>query len=76
MRFERRWRLVDGGRGLRNRQQIPAERLCPAVARVREPLAGFRPAGMLMSGSGSSMVARCRDHPEALRDAGGLEGGR
>jgi 4-diphosphocytidyl-2-C-methyl-D-erythritol kinase len=63
-----------GGR-LHNRLQGPAERLCPEVARLRERLAGLGPAGVLMSGSGTSVVALCRDHDEALRVARGLGNG-
>jgi 4-diphosphocytidyl-2-C-methyl-D-erythritol kinase len=64
------------GRCLHNRLQAPAERLCPQVARLRERLAGLHPAGALMSGSGTSVFALCRDHAEALRVARGLESGR
>jgi 4-diphosphocytidyl-2-C-methyl-D-erythritol kinase len=64
------------GRCLHNRLQAPAERLCPEVARLRERLTGLNPAGLLMSGSGTSVFALCRDHAEALRVARGLESGR
>jgi 4-diphosphocytidyl-2-C-methyl-D-erythritol kinase len=57
---------------LHNRLQGPAERLCPAVARWRRRLEGLRPAGALMSGSGSSLFALCRDHREATRVAADL----
>jgi 4-diphosphocytidyl-2-C-methyl-D-erythritol kinase len=57
------------GRGLFNRLQPVAERLCPAVAALRRRLEGARPTGHLMSGSGTSLFALCRDHGEALRVA-------
>jgi 4-diphosphocytidyl-2-C-methyl-D-erythritol kinase len=64
------------GRQLHNRLEGPAERLCPEVAALRARLAALGPAGVLMSGSGTSVFALCRDHPEALRVARGLERGR
>jgi 4-diphosphocytidyl-2-C-methyl-D-erythritol kinase len=64
------------GRHLHNRLQDAAERLCPEVAGLRQRLAGLGPAGTLMSGSGTSVFALCRDHAEAVRVARGLEGGR
>jgi 4-diphosphocytidyl-2-C-methyl-D-erythritol kinase len=60
------------GRLLHNRLQEPAERLCPAVARWRERLAGLGPAGALMSGSGSTVFALGRDAADALRIARAL----
>jgi 4-diphosphocytidyl-2-C-methyl-D-erythritol kinase len=63
------------GRRLHNRLQGPAERLCPEVGRLRERLAGLGPAGVLMSGSGTSVFALCRDHEEAVRLARGLANG-
>jgi 4-diphosphocytidyl-2-C-methyl-D-erythritol kinase len=54
------------GRALFNRLQPAAERLCPAVAGLREQLAGLGPAGRLMSGSGSSVFALCHSPEEAL----------
>jgi 4-diphosphocytidyl-2-C-methyl-D-erythritol kinase len=68
--------VEEVGRHLHNRLQNPAERLCPAVAELRQRLEALAPAGVLMSGSGTSVFALCRDHPEALRVARGLEGGR
>jgi 4-diphosphocytidyl-2-C-methyl-D-erythritol kinase len=62
-------------RELHNRLQPVAERLCPAVAAVRQRLERLRPAGQLMSGSGSSLFALCRDRTEALRIARGLRQG-
>jgi 4-diphosphocytidyl-2-C-methyl-D-erythritol kinase len=55
------------GRRLYNRLQPVAERLCPAVANACERLARLGPAGQMMSGSGSSVFALCRDGGEALR---------
>jgi 4-diphosphocytidyl-2-C-methyl-D-erythritol kinase len=55
------------GRLLHNDLQGPAEKLCPEVARLREALAGLGPAGQLMSGSGSTVFALCRDAAEAVR---------
>jgi 4-diphosphocytidyl-2-C-methyl-D-erythritol kinase len=63
------------GRNLFNRLQRAAEELCPAVAETRERLEALRPAGVLMSGSGTSVFALCRDHHEALRVAHGLSAG-
>lgn len=60
------------GRLLHNRLQEPAERLRPEVCALRERLAALAPAGQLMSGSGSSVLAVCRDAGEALRVARGL----
>lgn len=55
------------GRHLHNRLQSVAERLCPAVSHWRQRLEELRPAGQLMSGSGSSLFALCRDGDEAQR---------
>lgn len=60
------------GRALHNRLQEPSDRLCPEVAWWRQQLADLRPAGQLMSGSGTSVFAVCRDADEALRVAHGL----
>lgn len=62
------------GRLLHNRLQEPAERLCPEVNDLRGRLAVLMPAGQLMSGSGTSVFAVCRDSGEALRIARGLAG--
>jgi len=62
------------GRQLFNRLQPVAERLCPAVAELHGRLAGLRPAGALMSGSGSALFALCRDAGEALAVARALRG--
>jgi 4-diphosphocytidyl-2-C-methyl-D-erythritol kinase len=60
------------GRHLYNRLQAVAERLLPEVAEVQKRLSALNPAGALMSGSGSSLFALCRDRAEALRVAGAL----
>jgi 4-diphosphocytidyl-2-C-methyl-D-erythritol kinase len=64
------------GRLLHNRLQEPAEELCPEVARLRRLLGGCEPAGVLMSGSGSTVYALCRDAADALRIARALRPGR
>jgi 4-diphosphocytidyl-2-C-methyl-D-erythritol kinase len=64
--------IEELGRRLHNRLQPVAETLCPEVADWSARLARFRPAGQLMSGSGSSLFALCRDRREALRLARGL----
>jgi 4-diphosphocytidyl-2-C-methyl-D-erythritol kinase len=55
------------GRLLHNRLQPVAEQLCPVVTELRQRLERLGPAGVLMSGSGSTLFALCRDAPEALR---------
>ncbi len=60
------------GRLLHNRLQPVAEQLCPVVAELRQRLEQLGPAGVLMSGSGSTLFALCRDAPEALRLARAL----
>jgi len=57
------------GRLLHNRLQEPAEELCPEVRELREQLAAAKPAGCLMTGSGSAVFALCRDRAEAVRVA-------
>ncbi len=61
--------VAEIGRGLHNRLQPVAERLCPAVPEAAQRLARFNPAGWLMSGSGTSLFALCRDGAEARRIA-------
>ncbi len=51
---------------LHNRLQETAERLRPELVLVRERLTQAGPAGCLMSGSGTSCFALCRDEREAL----------
>ena len=57
---------------LHNRLQPAAERLCPQVAALHRELAQLRPAGQLMSGSGSTVFALCRQPGEAIRVARAL----
>jgi 4-diphosphocytidyl-2-C-methyl-D-erythritol kinase len=63
------------GRLLHNRLQPVAERLCPALTRLQARLAALAPAGLLMSGSGSSFFALCRHRGEARRIAHALRHG-
>ena len=67
--------VAEIGRRLHNRLQPVAERLCPAVARLCERLTALKPAGVLMSGSGSTVFALCRDAAEALWVSRGLLSG-
>jgi 4-diphosphocytidyl-2-C-methyl-D-erythritol kinase len=55
------------GRHLHNRLQEPAQRLRPELSDLDARLAELKPLGRLMSGSGSSLFALCRDRREALR---------
>jgi 4-diphosphocytidyl-2-C-methyl-D-erythritol kinase len=64
------------GRLLHNRLQPAAERLCPDVAGLYARLSGLGPAGQLMTGSGSSLFALCRDPSEALSLARALRSAR
>lgn len=64
--------IVDLGKRLFNRLEEPAMELCPEVARWRERLAQLEPAGVLMSGSGSTVFALARDAADALRLARAL----
>jgi 4-diphosphocytidyl-2-C-methyl-D-erythritol kinase len=57
------------GRLVHNRLQEPAERLRPELADWLARLKSLGPAGCLMSGSGSTLFALCRDHREAGRIA-------
>jgi 4-diphosphocytidyl-2-C-methyl-D-erythritol kinase len=57
------------GRLLHNRLQAPAVMLCPAVDEVLGRMRELGPAGCLMSGSGSSVAALCRDRRDAVRTA-------
>jgi 4-diphosphocytidyl-2-C-methyl-D-erythritol kinase len=68
----RRGDIETIGRLLHNRLQEPATKLRPAVDTVLGRLRGLGPAGCLMSGSGTSVVALCRDRREAVRTAGRL----
>jgi 4-diphosphocytidyl-2-C-methyl-D-erythritol kinase len=57
------------GRCLHNRLQDAADRLRPELVKVRQRLGEASPAGCLMSGSGTSCFALCRDEAEAWRVA-------
>jgi 4-diphosphocytidyl-2-C-methyl-D-erythritol kinase len=72
--------VVDGnveeiGRRLHNRLQPVAEGLCPALAALGQRLQRLRPAGQMMSGSGTSFFALCRDPRDAQRIARALRSG-
>jgi 4-diphosphocytidyl-2-C-methyl-D-erythritol kinase len=64
------------GRQLHNRLQESAERLRPEIAAGLERLRAEGPAGQLMSGSGTSLFALCRDPGEAQRLARGVNQSR
>ena len=55
------------GKALHNRLEEPATKLAPEVARSRDRIARLDPAGVLMSGSGSTVFALARDAADALR---------
>jgi 4-diphosphocytidyl-2-C-methyl-D-erythritol kinase len=57
---------------LHNRLEETADRLRPELVVLRERLLETRPAGCLMSGSGTSCFALCRDEAEALNIVGRL----
>ena len=57
------------GRALFNRLGPVAEELCPGVRDARRALEQLHPAGVLMSGSGSTVFAVCRGPGEACRVA-------
>jgi 4-diphosphocytidyl-2-C-methyl-D-erythritol kinase len=60
---------VEIGRLLHNRLQKPAERLRPEISAWLAKLAATQPAGCLLSGSGSTMLALARDGRDARRIA-------
>ena len=60
------------GRLLHNRLQMAAASLEPRIAEYAAMLAEAKPAGCLMSGSGSTLFALCRSAEEAGRVAAGL----
>jgi 4-diphosphocytidyl-2-C-methyl-D-erythritol kinase len=68
-------RVEDVGRLLHNRLQAAAQELCPEVATLNRRLKAARPVGHLMSGSGTTVFALCRDRQEAFRIAGELRDG-
>lgn len=57
------------GRRLHNRLQEPAEKLRPEIASLMARLAATGPAGCLLSGSGSAILALARDARDARRIA-------
>jgi 4-diphosphocytidyl-2-C-methyl-D-erythritol kinase len=61
------------GRLLFNRLQPTAEALVPAIAAWQGRLSALHPPGVLMSGSGSTVFALCRDRREALRMARAIQ---
>jgi 4-diphosphocytidyl-2-C-methyl-D-erythritol kinase len=63
------------GRDLFNRLQPVAEQLCPSVAQLCGRMQRLQSAGVLMSGSGTSVFALCHDRREAQRVAQGLSAG-
>jgi len=67
--------IADLGCRLHNRLQPVAEALCPAVQELANRLAALKPAGVLMSGSGSTVFALGRDAADAWRVCRGLEPG-
>ena len=69
-------RIEEIGRLLHNRLQPAAEKLCPAIARVHARLAQLKPAGVLMSGSGSTVFALCHNRAEAVSIARQLRLGK
>jgi 4-diphosphocytidyl-2-C-methyl-D-erythritol kinase len=67
--------LAEVGRRLHNRLQLAALALRPELADYLNRLAALGPAGQLMSGSGSTLFAVCRDRPQAARIARELRHG-
>jgi 4-diphosphocytidyl-2-C-methyl-D-erythritol kinase len=61
------------GELLHNRLQMAAEALEPRVSEFADMLADAKPAGCLMSGSGSTLFALCRSADEADRVAASLQ---
>jgi 4-diphosphocytidyl-2-C-methyl-D-erythritol kinase len=61
--------IADLGKHLYNRLEGPATGLCPEVGRLRQGLRRPGPAGVLMSGSGSTVFALARDAADALHVA-------
>jgi 4-diphosphocytidyl-2-C-methyl-D-erythritol kinase len=71
----REGRIDEIGRRLHNRLQEAAQKLCPAVAVLQRRLESLGPAGHLMSGSGTTVLALCRGRGDALRLAQQLRSG-
>ena len=57
------------GRQVHNRLQPAALTIAPKIAEFVDRVEALQPAGTLMSGSGSTVFAVCRDRDEALRIA-------
>ena len=57
------------GRRLHNRLQPAAEAMAPELKALHQRLLALQPAGALLSGSGSTLFAVCRDRIEAERIA-------
>jgi 4-diphosphocytidyl-2-C-methyl-D-erythritol kinase len=68
-------KVAEVGKWLHNRLESAAQILCPALAEIRARLAAFAPAGQLMSGSGTSHFALCRERKEAFQIARALRHG-
>jgi 4-diphosphocytidyl-2-C-methyl-D-erythritol kinase len=68
--------VMELGRQLHNRLQPAAERLCPDVAGLCARLSSLGPLGQLMTGSGSTVFALCRQPGEALSLARALNSAR
>jgi 4-diphosphocytidyl-2-C-methyl-D-erythritol kinase len=58
------------GTALFNRLEEPAFAIEPLVGRIRQRLAAAAPCGAMMSGSGSTVFAVCRDRAHAVQVAG------
>ena len=67
--------VEEMGRQMHNRLQRAAQELCPALAGLRARIEGFGPAGQMLSGSGTTLFALCRNRSEAQRIAQGLRTG-
>jgi 4-diphosphocytidyl-2-C-methyl-D-erythritol kinase len=59
--------IAESGRLLHNRLQEPATKLRPELTVLLDRLAATRPAGCLLSGSGSALFALARDDGDARR---------
>ncbi len=64
------------GRTIFNRLEAPAFALEPVVGHIRTRLGALGPCGALMSGSGSTVFAVCRDREHALSVAGAFRASR
>src|SRR5262249_45054210 len=65
LRAVREGDVEEVGRRLHNRLQPVAQQLCPALSAYQARLASLQPAGVALSGSGSSLFALCHDAREA-----------